>query len=110
MHRSDYRYSAYIDIFQRRFKIKLINPYMGAAILKPFFVRILRRSLIENHKLLNQTEADFSLNLSKKIQQGSGIDTIKYHTLPRKSNGKVTKSQETSQTRAKGSAILPIYA
>ena len=26
------------------------------------------------------------------IQQGSGIDTIKYHTCPKIANGKVTKS------------------
>ena len=30
---------------------------------------------------------------SKKKQQGSGIDTIKYHTCPRIPNGKVTKLQ-----------------
>ena len=42
--------------------------------------------------------ADFSgtghvLYLEKVRQQGSGINTIKYHTCVRIPNGKVTKSQ-----------------
>ena len=31
--------------------------------------------------------------LNGNPEQGSGIDTIKYHTCPRITNGKVTKSQ-----------------
>ena len=34
-----------------------------------------------------------------RSRQRSGIDTIKYHTLPETPYGKVTKTQETSHAR-----------
>ena len=47
-----------------------------------------------NEETLSQVNAQADLKVKKG--QRSGIDTIKYHTLPETPYGKVTKTQETS--------------